>query len=139
MAGENRERIQGDTVLPTFSTLKINIILLGRTILRTKETRSRRNRHRIQGSLGRHLPGRIELNSDIQASDVQALGLGRLQETILTCGERPDRKLVLDEFPYIIIHHKRARSESLKTANSCSKLGVNTPLPILEKISSRVQ
>lgn len=139
MAGENRKRIQRDPVHLPLPPFEFDIVLFGRSVFRAKEARPGGDGSRIGGCIGRDGPAGVVLEDDVHASDFQGLYGYLLQVPVVLSGQRPDRKLVLDEFVDFPAHYNNASKVSLSDSNSCSKFGVNTPLPMDPEISSMVQ
>ena len=83
MMREYRERIEGDTVLPALPAFKINVILLCRPVLRAEETRPGGDGCRIEGGIGRNLPGRVQLDLHLHSAQIEVFHPGLLQVTIV--------------------------------------------------------
>ena len=83
MMREYRERIEGDAVLPALPAFKIYVILLGRPVLRTEETRPGGDGCRIKGGIGRNLPGRVQLDLHLHSAQIEVFHPGLLQVTVV--------------------------------------------------------
>ena len=136
MRRKDRIRVQCHTVPAPFASFELDVGLLRRAVLRTQEARPLTDGLLVQSGLRGDSPARIILNGHLQSADLNVLYLGFLEVTVILSGHRPDRKLILYEFVDLSIHQSNASKVSLIDLNSCSKFGVNSPMPRFASISA---
>ena len=107
MLQEYGERIDLNAVFPALAALEGHGHLLPRKVLPAKEAGRILERVGVRSGHGRRQPGGIVLQHDFETSDLKAPGRSGFQSAETGRDLRPDRKLVLYEFPNLLHGSKK--------------------------------